>query len=260
MSRTAPTAHGSIPRTPATAISRTELSSDGPARLDDRDADPGDIPERMARAAKGVLAVPRIAEAVAFEAALLVYAFAGLGLKPRTGPAVFSTHREAAWSSVALGLALATLVEVFPVHVLVHRANPPLAWILTGLSAWGLLWLLGDYHALRLRPIVLEPGALRLRVGLRTRARVPFAAISSVLEVRGDPPPRRARGYARATVFGDPTVVIELGELLDVTGPYGRVTRVTRLGLAPDERARFLGELRQAIAKAPGARPAAPTP
>jgi hypothetical protein len=213
-------------------------------------ADPGELPERIAEAARRALGFPGLADLVATEAAMVVYAFAGWRMRAREDAAAFTVHREAGWSAVALGLALAMLAEAFPVHVLASRASPALAWTLTGATLFGLLWLAGDAQALRLRPVRLEPDALLVRIGLRRWARVPYSSIVTVAALRGDVPPRRSPGYLRATVFGDPTVLLELRDPVIARGLYGITRRVTRVGLAPDQRSRFLAALESARAGA----------
>ena len=54
------------------------------------------------------------------------------------------------------------------------------AWIVTVLDLYGVLWLVGDYHALRLRPTRIDDDTLVLSYGLRWRASIPLDAIGSV--------------------------------------------------------------------------------
>lgn len=209
---------------------------------------PGQLPERLAEAAQRVVAFPLLAEVIGYEIARVTFAFAGGWLRPREDERAFTAHRELGWSGIAIGLALAMLVEALPVHVLVSRSHPALAWVLTGLTLYGLLWLAGDFHGLRLRPMRIGADALLVRVGLRWRVRVPLADIVAVRDVKGDAPPRRERGYLRATAFGDPSLIVELRAPLRAIGPYGVRREVTRIGLAPDEKARFRAALAAALA------------
>ncbi len=181
--------------------------------------------------------------------------------RPHTEAREFTLHRECGWSSVVLGLSLAILAEAFPVHLLVARANPALAWTLTATSASGLVWLVADAVALGRRPTRILVDALDLHVGRRWSARIPLADVASFTEVRGAPPPRRERGTLRAVMLGDPAFVIDLREPVIARGPGGIRREIRRVTLAPDDRARFAAELRGALAATtPGAAAAAGAP
>jgi len=197
-------------------------------------ADPGLLPERItARLAPWIGA--SLAGAIAHELALLTFALLGWRMCPRAGPDCFTVHIKSDWNVVALGLGLLIVVESLPVHLALRERSPILALTLPALSVYGLLWLIGDHQALRLRPCRLAPDALLVRVGLRWTVRVPRAAIAAVRTVRGDAPSRRERGYLRATVFGDPLLLLELATSVAATGPYGMTRRVRRIGLSPDQ-------------------------
>ena len=131
----------------------------------------------------------------------------------------FTFHRECGWASVAIGFSFAILAEAFPVHLLVARANPMLAWVLTAGSVSGLLWLIADSIALGRRPTRLLDDAIDLHVGSRWSARIPYASIATFREVRGAPPPRREHGTLRAVVLGDPTSVIEKFDRVSFRAP-----------------------------------------
>ena len=156
-------------------------------------------------------------------------------MKPRSDPGTLTLHRRSSWNVVALGLGLLIVVETVPTHFVAMERAPAAAWALSALSLYALLWLVGDYQGLRLRPCRLEEEVLRVRVGLRWQVEVPRAACAAFTPVRGNAPSRRAPGYLRATVFGDPTHLLELNAPVTAIGPYGIRRRVTRIGLSPDD-------------------------
>jgi hypothetical protein len=123
-------------------------------------------------------------------------------MKPRSDPGALTLHRRSSWNVVALGLGLVIVVETVPTHLVAMERAPAVAWALSALSLYALLWLIGDSQALRLRPCRLEDDALRVRVGLRWKVEVPRAAFAAFTPVRGNRPraPRarlRARHRAR---------------------------------------------------------------
>ncbi len=176
-----------------------------------------------------------LAGILAHELALIAFALAGWRMRPRADARTFTIHRRSDWNVAAVGLGLLVVVEAVPVHFAAMDKSPAIAWVLSALSLYALLWLIGDYQALRLRPCVLEEDALRVRVGMRWKVQIPRAAIASLAPVRGNPPGRRERGYLRATVFGDPALLLELTAPVTAIGPYGLTRTVRRIGLSPDD-------------------------
>lgn len=162
-------------------------------------------------------------------------------------PDSFTSHRESGWTSAALGIGLAAVAEALPVHLLVYRSHPWLAWALTAASLYAIVWLIRDARALSARPTRFGATALSIRIGSRLHVELPYDAIASVTPVRGEPPPRKSPGYLRATVLGDPTLILELDRPLRATGPYGWSREALRIGLAPDRRAEFLARLARAV-------------
>ena len=146
-----------------------------------------------------------------------------------------------------LGLSFAILAETFPVHVLLARAHPALAWTLTALSASGLAWLFADAAALGRHPTRILDDALEIHVGRRWSARVPLGDVAAFDEVRGAPPARRARGTLRAVLIGDPAFLIRLQRPVSARGPGGWTREIRCIAISPDDRARFAATLRAAL-------------
>lgn len=61
----------------------------------------------------------------------------------------FPAHRRRAYPAILGALVLATLVETAGLHLLLGLWTPVAAWVATGPSVYGILWMLGDFHALR---------------------------------------------------------------------------------------------------------------
>jgi hypothetical protein len=196
------------------------------------------MPERIAAGLTPALgATP--AAILAHELSRLAFAFAGWRMTPYSDAGTLTVHRQSSWNVVALGFGLLIVVETVPVHLVLMERAPALAWALSALSLYALLWLIGDTQALRLRPCRLADDVLLVRVGLRWKVEVPRAALAAFTPVRGNAPSRRARGYLRATVFGDPTHLLELRAPITAIGPYGIRRSVTWIGVSPDDPERW---------------------
>lgn len=182
------------------------------------------------------------------EFSLLYFAFAGWFKKFSSsdpGHLPFSYHRRSGYAAIAGVLLLVLITETAALHLLLQRWSLFAAWIFTGLSIYGAFWLLGDYHAMRLHPIVLTREFLYLRMGLRWRATVLLAEIINIQNF--NPREKRTADYLRLTVFGDPRFVIRCKQPVTVQGLFGIKRKVHRIGLAVDDEKLFREELNQRL-------------
>ncbi|WP_306210390.1 hypothetical protein [Actinoplanes sp. RD1] len=67
--------------------------------------------------------------------------------------------------------------DLIVVHVVPWR---PARWIVLGLGAWGLLWMIGLYAGFKIHPHVVTRDALRVRVGHGVDLLAPWADVASV--------------------------------------------------------------------------------
>ena len=192
------------------------------------------------RAFRDVLGDNRVVLFAAAEAAILYLALFSWRRQPEAraeGTRAYSYHRNSGWASMLMVLGFFMLFELFFVHIFLSRWTPVAAWIASGLGIYGFLWLLGDYRAMCLRPVVLEPRVLTVRIGLRWEMQIPLQAIERVWipSVLDKPPP----GYLNAAVLKNPSVMIGLKEKATATGLFGMRRRYQTLGLSIDEHHAF---------------------
>ena len=196
-----------------------------------------DVPDALRAAARSILGdVP--GSILAYELAVFHYALFGWKRASSPSSRSFPYHRSSAYPAIVLALVLVTAVETFVVHLLIRQLSPAAAWTLSSLGAYAVLWLVGDLHAARLRPIRLAGDALEVRLGLRWAVDVPLDAIVSISPVAA-PPARRGRGYLGAVLLGSPNRRIELDREVEARGPYGLARRVRTIDLRLDEPVRL---------------------
>jgi len=205
--------------------------------------DEGDFASRLREVAHQVLRARIPADIITTEASILYYA---LRLPRRATDQVpgFTGHREIGYRTVMVGLGLVLFVETVAVHLLVRGWNAVAAWILTGLSLYAFLWLLGDYRAMSARPIRLTARTLLLRVGLRWEASVPFERIAAIELMRGGPVAGDRESLSVALI-DSPNVRLRLYEPIEVIGIYGIRRRVRELWLGVDEASAFCAAVAQ---------------
>ena len=204
----------------------------------------------MRRVLREVVRVRFVADVVAFELALLYYAFLSWRASPHvpTGARAFSTHRNSGVVALLIMGAVVALVETAVVHILVQRWSPTFAWALSILSVYGVVWIVGFLQALRLRPILVTPSALVIRVGLLSAVKLPWGSIARIVPAAFPHPDRETPGYLHAMVTGDPQFLIELSRSIRAEGVYGRSRDVRMVGVAVDEPAEFRRSIEAAVA------------
>ncbi|HEX8245624.1 MAG TPA: hypothetical protein VF541_19080 [Longimicrobium sp.] len=198
----------------------------------------GDVLAALRAALVEIVRHPRVADIVAAEVALVWYALFSWRARPEAGPVdvVFTQHRRSGIMGLFGAVAFACVVEAAGVHLLVATRSPAAAWVLTALSLYTVIWLVGLGRSILLRPTVVSPDGLRVRLGMLWEALVPFERIASVAEVRSGPANRRAPGYLHAAIFAAPRLMIELKEPVEARGLYGNRKRgIIRIGLLVDE-------------------------
>jgi hypothetical protein len=175
------------------------------------------------------------ARLLATEFAILYYALCSWRAKPHVPPQAqaFTLHKHDGHHDLLFALALGGLVEIVPVHLLIGHWSPLWAWIATGVSLYGSIWLAGLARSIELRPTLVYAGALDLRYGLLFRARVPREMI---LRVTVDPLPAAVVVPRK----GEPNLFIELAAPVKPQRLLGRSQPLTRIAIAADDPAALL--------------------
>lgn len=206
---------------------------------DDAAADPV---ETLHQSARKLLRMDRVADVLASELAVLYYSLGAWRRRPHVpdDTRAFTSHRRSGHGGLVFGLFVVMAVESMVVHVLLASWSNIVAWIVTFLSLYGALWLLADFRATVLRPLLGNETEVWIRAGLRWRARIPRDQIARVGRKQSHPP-ECTRSLAFLT---PPNFWIQFSTPVLLEGPYGLRRHVRCLGLfvdEPAELARVLG-------------------
>lgn len=176
------------------------------------------------------------------EIALLRYAGLGWWARPEV-PArstAFSSYRESGFVALVATAALVIAVEAACVHLLAQRWCPSLApWLLFA-DGYGLLFLLGHAQAVRLRPVLLGPDELRLRVGFVWELAVPRAALVAAEVLREAPAAGAGVLGLSKLLFASPNLLLTFAEPVAVAGPYGNCRTAQRIAVYLDQPRQFI--------------------
>ena len=183
----------------------------------------------------GVFRSRALASLIATELAALALAIGGWF---RRAPEGYSMHRGTSYLAIIGVIVFLATVEGVGAHLLLARASTIAAWVVSGLTAYSLLWLIGDAQAVRLSPLRVTDTELVIVKGLRWRVAVPRDAIEAVHAIEA-----RVEG-ALDLSLGEPNVLLELRAPVRAHGLLGRVRAADRVMLSIDDRERFLAASR----------------
>ncbi len=172
----------------------------------------------------------RVAAIFASELGAVGLALTGWSRRPRPGFAMRSTG----WLLYAGVFGFLIVVETAAAHIALVMWKPVIAWISTISSAYALVWLAGDAHAIRLYPVAIAGDTLRVMIGVRWRAAIRLADITSVTETHSVP------DGALSLALIEPTVLLTLRAPVEVVGLLGRRRRADRIALTIDDPRAFI--------------------
>jgi len=183
----------------------------------------------------------RIGDAVGFEVATFWYAIFGWRKEePRDG---FTFHRRNDWPSILACIIVLLVAESIGLHLFVMRYSMTGAWIVTSVDVYGILWLLGDYQALRLRRTTIDESALTLRYGIRWDVTIERANIASIETVQSQ---WKRRRVLKVAILDEPRLLITLREPMVAHGLAGITKTIDAIALLPDDVEAFETALRPA--------------
>lgn len=198
------------------------------------------LPDRLNRALSSVIGNPALAHMVAMELTVLTYALGFVRRPPQlqSGQHHFTHHRRSGARAAIGALAFICVAEAAVVHLLVQRWNPTVAWILTILSLYAALWLVGYLRSLSLLPSTVGPTTATIRNGLLESTSFDLADVTDLrgftAAATGDP------AYLGLTPpLTEPTHLLELAACVEVRGLFGRRKQARIIGIALDDPTEF---------------------
>jgi hypothetical protein len=204
-----------------------------------------DFIENLFAAGQPVLG--RLTEAVLMEVAMLRYAVLGSWAQAEVGPAdtAFTTYQKSGFVAMLATFGGLSVLEMAAAHLVVGHWHPLVAWLLTGVSGYSLLWMLAHGHAVRCRPVLVSATSLEVRVGLVWRVSIAKAQLSSATLLTDAPTPTSGLLNAAKLLLTTPNLLLTLAEPQRVRGPYGLHRTVSQLAIYVDEPAALLRQLAQ---------------
>lgn len=154
--------------------------------------------------------------------------------RPRRSADRFTAHRENGWAMLVGAFVVLGLGELVLAHLLlVAFTSSAIAWTVSALSAYSLLWLVGDVLALRHGGVVIGERALELALGIRCRGAIPWSSIVSITRAR-------APAGSLDLSIGGANTVVQLRQPSVFHVLFGRRREASVIALSVDDAARFV--------------------
>jgi hypothetical protein len=199
-----------------------------------QNAGSGDFVEAFETVLSTMIGHRRVAQIAVTEASVIYYGL--FGWRKASAPVpdrTFSYHAKNGFGGLVGVFLFLILIEAGLLHIVLLPRVAVLAWVLLVLSVYGATFLLADFNAARLRPIVVDDHRVNVRVGLRWRTSIAVNDISRVgvasADIGGN------NGTLKAVLIGDANVVVELRQPHMAKGLYGITKRFQRIALAVDD-------------------------
>ena len=191
-----------------------------------------DFVTRFRMISRGVLSKRVPADILTTEISILYYA-CRWRKSNRDGSTSFTVYKEVGYLTVLVTLLALFVIEIVALHYILISSHPTLAWTLTGLSIYGLIWVVGDYRAMVERPIRVTAKHLQLRVGVRWDADIAFDQIALV-ESNVSMKEPIGRGTAKLGMLSQSNLHLTLKEPVEIVGMYGLRKKTTDIWLQVD--------------------------
>jgi len=181
------------------------------------------------------------ARLIASEFAMLYYAVGWWG-RPHVpqGAIAFAPRRSVAALAVFIPIVV---IETVGMHLLVSMWSMTAAWILTALSAYTMLWVIGDYRAMAMRPSFASGDEIVIRIGLRCSLHGRLSQIEWVRSADWRDEARFQRGHLNMASPDSPNILVVFREPMTAQRFFGmqKVVRSVALRVQdPDDMMRAL--------------------
>jgi hypothetical protein len=160
----------------------------------------------------------------------------------------FTYHKDSGTIALLIVVIFIVAIETLVIHILVQRWNNTVAWILTFLSIYSAIQILGLLRSMPKRPISIENGKLYLRYGIMNETTIEFNNIESVELSSKDIV--STKGTRRLSILGElesHNLVIRLKEDNTMYGLYGIKRKYKVLALYVDNKKEFQNQVNKYI-------------
>ncbi|MCF7560402.1 hypothetical protein L3X39_07115 [Sabulilitoribacter multivorans] len=160
----------------------------------------------------------------------------------------FSYHKNSGTIALLLAIILIVAVETFVLHILLIKWSSIAAWILTFLSIYSGIQILGFLKSILKRPISIERNKLYLRYGIMTETTIDLRDIDTIeisskdIELNKD-----TRKLSILGALESHNIIIHLKKENELIGLYGIKRKYKNIALYIDDKIKFENQITQGL-------------
>ncbi|WP_299110435.1 hypothetical protein [uncultured Winogradskyella sp.] len=162
----------------------------------------------------------------------------------------FSYHKESGTIGLLIGIMLLIVVETIAIHFLLAKWNSVIAWIITGLSIYTAIQIIGFSKSILKRPIIIEGDLLYLRFGIMNESIIDTKQIESIVLSTSDIElNNETRKLSFLGNLDSHNIVIKLKEEQTLLGLYGFKKTYKTIAFHVDQKHEFIKTINTLIQK-----------
>jgi len=163
----------------------------------------------------------------------------------------FTYHKKSGSPALFGALLMIIVVETFAIHLLLANWSLLAAWILTALSVYSGIQILGFAKSLSRRPIAINENSVFLKYGILNEASIQFEDIEKI-ELSKKPLNLNDKLVRKLSALGElenHNIVVTLSKTHELKGIYGIKRTFKVIGFHIDEPQLFLEKLQNSMLK-----------
>ncbi|PFG12091.1 hypothetical protein [Bacillus sp. es.036] len=138
----------------------------------------------------------------------------------------FTFHTDGGYLGVFYMLVHAMVIEIIAVHMMVAQYSHVAAWIVTFFDLYALLFIISDYQAIRLSPVILSEKGIHFQKGIRQYGFIEWNAVKAISENKKSPEEvKQDRASVEFALHGlereQAPFVIELNRTVEMNQVFG---------------------------------------
>ena len=146
---------------------------------------------------------------------------------------LFTYHKTTQYTVLFWLMFISTVISTPVFHFFLMQWHEWIAWIVTGLTIYGLIWLYRDYTVIKHKPIILLEDKLLIRIGIRWKVDIDLSNIESIESSVSE---ETEEEYTNISILAtEKNIFINLYEPIEVEGMFGITKTTSKIALYVDE-------------------------
>ena len=160
----------------------------------------------------------------------------------------FTYHKESGTISLLIAIIFIVAVETVVLHILLQKWNVTVAWILTFLSIYSGIQLLGFLKSMSKRPILIKDDKLYLKYGIMNETTIDLKSIDSIeISSKDIELNKETRKLSILGELEGHNIIIRLKQENKLNGLYGIKRTYKNLALHVDNKIEFKNRINNAL-------------